>query len=415
MMQVPIDLESRRAVFDRLPDADDPERDQRPVGPPPDPDVLRRIREVHRRICAAEAEMLELVGRLDPEQGWEHEGADSAAHWLAMTLGTSTWKAHRFVAAAGVLPHLPTTAAAHAMGDVSTDKVIELARFARPATEAHLLAWAERSTPATIRHRADRERAAAADAAEAHGAREVRAWQLGVNLGSMQAILPTADLQVVLAGLDRTAATLPTMPGEDPHPTAATRRADALVAICSARLASDPDPDRATLIVHATVGSHDGPTIEASDGSAVAGSPRPDATTARLATAEVELSSPLPARVVSRLACDARIQTVWEDPHGRVLSVSPMRREPSTAILRQLRWRDRGCRFPGCGRRAFTQAHHIRFWSRGGATTLDNLVLVCFLHHRLVHEYGWILRIEPDGELVWIRPDGVCYRAGPAP
>jgi hypothetical protein len=55
------------------------------------------------------------------------------------------------------------------------------------------------------------------------------------------------------------------------------------------------------------------------------------------------------------------------------------------------------------------------WWERGGRTDLDNLVLLCFFHHKLVHEYGWTLRWGDDGVLEWWRPDGSPYRAGPAP
>ena len=48
--------------------------------------------------------------------------------------------------------------------------------------------------------------------------------------------------------------------------------------------------------------------------------------------------------------------------------------------LRQLKYRDRECTFPGCGERRFTQAHHIVWWECGGPTDLDNLVLVCTFH-----------------------------------
>jgi hypothetical protein len=41
------------------------------------------------------------------------------------------------------------------------------------------------------------------------------------------------------------------MPGEEGEVFADARRADALVALCRARVAGDPDPDRATVVVHA--------------------------------------------------------------------------------------------------------------------------------------------------------------------
>jgi hypothetical protein len=57
----------------------------------------------------------------------------------------------------------------------------------------------------------------------------------------------------------------------------------------------------------------------------------------------------------------------------------------------------------------------VVWWERGGRTDLDNLVLVCTFHHKLVHEYGWSLRRDTDGPVEWFHPDGTRYRAGPAP
>ncbi|HEY3208179.1 MAG TPA: HNH endonuclease signature motif containing protein [Actinomycetota bacterium] len=92
-----------------------------------------------------------------------------------------------------------------------------------------------------------------------------------------------------------------------------------------------------------------------------------------------------------------------------------MSREPTAWMLRQLKYRDHECTFPRCGYRRYTQAHHIVWWERGGRTDLDNLVLVCSFHHKLVHEYGWSLRRDQDGTVTWFHPDGTRYRAGPGP
>jgi hypothetical protein len=92
-----------------------------------------------------------------------------------------------------------------------------------------------------------------------------------------------------------------------------------------------------------------------------------------------------------------------------------MVREPSGAMLRALKYRDGCCTFPGCEARRFTQAHHVVWWERGGRTDLDNLVLVCLFHHRLVHEYGWSIRRDHAGTVRWFDAGGRRYRAGPAP
>ena len=73
-------------------------------------------------------------------------------------------------------------------------------------------------------------------------------------------------------------------------------------------------------------------------------------------------------------------------------------------IRRALEHRDRGCRFPGCGLR-FCDAHHVVHWADGGATRLDNLVLLCRRHHRAVHEEVFGVRIE-NGQAVFHAPDG---------
>ena len=52
--------------------------------------------------------------------------------------------------------------------------------------------------------------------------------------------------------LERLAEQLPVMPGGEDGWCVDARRADALVALCSARISddADPDPDRATVIIH---------------------------------------------------------------------------------------------------------------------------------------------------------------------
>jgi hypothetical protein len=112
------------------------------------------------------------------------------------------------------------------------------------------------------------------------------------------------------------------------------------------------------------------------------------------------------------MLCDARIQVMLEDGDGEPMRLGRVTRDPSAAMLRQLRYRDGECRFPACGARRFTQAHHIVWWGDGGRTDLENLVLICSFHHKLVHEHGWRITRQRD-EVRWFLPDGRRYRAGP--
>src|SRR5206468_2492276 len=83
------------------------------------------------------------------------------------------------------------------------------------------------------------------------------------------------------------------------------------------------------------------------------------------------------------------------------------------ALRRALQHRDHGCRFPGCGR-TFGQGHHIRHWAHGGPTTLSNLTMLCRRHHRAVHEEGFRVERQRDGELCFRRPDGQLLAESPA-
>ena len=102
------------------------------------------------------------------------------------------------------------------------------------------------------------------------------------------------------------------------------------------------------------------------------------------------------------------------DPEGRVVEVGARTRTIPPAMRRALHHRDRGCRFPGCGV-SFGQGHHIRHWAQGGPTTLSNLAILCRRHHRAVHEEGYQVERQPDGELRFSRPDGRALPDVPPP
>lgn len=78
----------------------------------------------------------------------------------------------------------------------------------------------------------------------------------------------------------------------------------------------------------------------------------------------------------------------------------------SAAQLRALRIRDRGrCVFPGCTTSRRLDAHHIRWWHRGGPTDLDNLALICRHHHTLLHDHHYRMSRTTSG-FAFARPDG---------
>jgi hypothetical protein len=76
--------------------------------------------------------------------------------------------------------------------------------------------------------------------------------------------------------------------------------------------------------------------------------------------------------------------------------------------------RDRHCRWPGCTHTAFTEAHHVEHWARGGRPSIGNLLLLCHHHHQLAHEGGCAIVHDADGAPRFFAPDGALIEAAPA-
>ena len=133
-----------------------------------------------------------------------------------------------------------------------------------------------------------------------------------------------------------------------------------------------------------------------------------------VAPADLELSLPISTRTLERIACDATISRVLL-ADSMVIDVGRATRVVSSPIRRALRARDHGCRWPGCDRKVdWSNPHHIVAWARGGPTVLSNLVLLCYFHHRLVHEGGWQV-IKVGREFRFVPPDRVVFRRARAP
>jgi hypothetical protein len=155
-------------------------------------------------------------------------------------------------------------------------------------------------------------------------------------------------------------------------------------------LPGEPADDHTVVMVHVSAESLDVP----------AGTPRavpenvPAGTSLASGTCHVEGHGPIEPATAERLLCTAKVQGILVGVGGKVLHLGRTHRLASRAQRRALKVRDKGiCQFPGCSSTTHLDAHHIRPWSHGGPTDLDNLLLICGRHHRLIHEGG--LRIVP--------------------
>jgi hypothetical protein len=130
--------------------------------------------------------------------------------------------------------------------------------------------------------------------------------------------------------------------------------------------------------------------------------------------AELELSLPISTRTLERIACDCTISRVLL-ADSMVIDVGRATRVNSAPRRRALRVRDKGCRFPGCDRPVnWSTPHHIVAWTRGGRSSLSNLILLCHYHHRLVHEGGWQV-IKAGREFRFLPPERVVTRRARGP
>ena len=110
----------------------------------------------------------------------------------------------------------------------------------------------------------------------------------------------------------------------------------------------------------------------------------------------------LAPHVARQLACDASRRTVLENERGEVLNIGRRSRIVPWHIAHALRIRDGGCRFPGCNRHRWTDAHHIHHWADGGETSLENLVTLCRYHHRELHRGQYRIERSAGGELIFM-------------
>src|SRR5438445_11538200 len=371
------------------------------------------IAELSAHLDAATARLLELLRAFAARGGW-NSGFSSCAAWLSWRVGLDLGAARERVRVARALATLPRLAQALARGELSYAKVRALTRVATPDTEERLLAVGRAGTAEHVERivrgwrRVDRL-AEAQETARRHKSRALHVYQdedgmvvfrgrLAPEVGAVviqaltaarEALYHKAHAQNVPAGTS--GADVSTEP-----PTMPQQQADALALVAETALHHGTDPgapgERYQVVVHV-----DAPVLAdvEAPGQSV-----------------LEDGAHVSAETSQRLACDASRVMMRHDPDGRILEVGARTRTIPPALRRALHHRDRGCRFPGCGLR-FGQGHHIRHWAHGGPTTLSNLALLCRRHHRAVHEDGYQVERQSDGELRVRRPDGRLRREVP--
>jgi hypothetical protein len=369
-------------------------------------DLEAQITELAGQLNAAQYRWLTLIAEFDRRHGWADGKLPSCAHWLNFKCGLNLGAAREKVRVAHALAGLPKIGAAMARGELSYSKVRAVSRVACEATEASFLMIALHGTAHHVEnlvrgYRQAQQAEELSREAQQHANRSVSYEYAEDGSLVLKARLPAVAgallIQALTAALERIPATEigAEVVEERPIPYAC-RRADALAYVAESFLAgsgtasnpSSSTADRYQVVVHVDAES----LREHSNGRCA-----------------IEQGPSLAVETVRRLACDASLLSVLENEHGEPLDVGRKTRSIPPAIRRALRTRDAGCRFPGCTHQRYVDAHHIEHWADGGETKLTNLVTLCRLHHRLVHEGQIRIETASQGGWCFVHPDGRHY------
>jgi len=377
------------------------------------------ITEMAAHLAAGTCQLLELIHIFDEEGGWQGPGIASCAQWLNWKCSMSMGTARERVRVARALPALPKILACFRQGKVSYSKVRAMTRVATWRNEDVLLNVALHGTAAHVethvRQYRKVKRIEAFEQGELQHARrrldlyqdDDGSWVINGRLSPEQGALIARALDAAKEQLFEENKQVPeevpaeieqNLPIDKVLPHAfESRRADALERMAESFLAGaqgeSSGGDRYLINVHTDI-----ETLK-EDGAG--------------AESEIEERGHVSAETSRRMACDCSVVHWHNSKEGEPLSVGRKTRSIPPAIRRALKRRDGGCRFPGCSCTRFVDAHHIQHWVDGGETSMDNLVLLCRRHHRLVHEEGFGLKRGTDGAINFSLPDGKVIPPGP--
>jgi hypothetical protein len=365
-------------------------------------DLASEIAELAAHIDGALCRLMDLILEFDQRGGWDEQGCRDCAEWLSWRLSWERNTAREHLRVAEALSELPELHEAFATARVSYSKMRALTRIATPETEAEWLNIALHSTAdqcaKIVRSCRQAERAEEVEEEQArHQARGLRTYydELGMFVieGRLQPEVGAVVDKAIEAAMDemrreQQEQEQKAAPPAEPSTTLAQREADALVRIAERSLSGEDSSrpgDRYQVIVHV-------------DAEVLADPSQPG-------RAHIENGPGLSAGSLRRLTCDGNLITMLHDADGNVLNVGRKTRSIPTNIRRALQERDKGCRFPGCNCR-YVDGHHLEHWLDGGETELSNLILMCRRHHGLVHERGFRVELDGNGEAVFYKPNG---------
>jgi hypothetical protein len=342
------------------------------------------------RMNGWEYEYLVLIREFDIRHGWKALHFNNCAEWLNFRCGISVATAREKVRVANALFNLPRCSEAFAAGKLSYSKARALTRVANCRTEPELLEFAVFATASQVEDhcrqlRNAQRKISTQDANRAHKARYLSRSIHEDGSMTISIQLPRESADLVMKAIDIALALETKQEKEEFQHTDEEgasffqKQADALVQVARGFLTGGAEKKSSTadhyqVMVHV------------------------DETALKSADIDQGGKSDLPVESVRRIMCDASIVPISKDKDGDPLNVGRKQRVVSPPMKRALLGRDKSCRFPGCTHDHWLDAHHVAHWVDGGETSLANTLLLCRRHHRLLHEGGYTIDKNFEGD-----------------
>ncbi|NLE78036.1 MAG: DUF222 domain-containing protein [Rhodococcus sp.] len=394
------------------------------------------VLELSAEIAGLEARRVRLVAEVDARCKMDVLGYRSTKMWLACNTLLEVGAAGRLIALGVALRDHPEVGAALDSGDISIAHAGLIVRFCeRPpagmpaeALSACRDALLESATGPTATSDAVRavisklERIFESDTpppAEDTERNEFHASKTLNGRMSVKGDLDAVTGEMLLAALSGLSKPRPASDGTPDTRTPARRRADGFTELLRRYLASGIGPVEGGQKPHISV------TVKAADLAEHSG---PQSQSERQAYEDLfadperdhvgwaSWMGPITVNTARLLSCDCLLSTVVVDVHGAPLDLGDTVRTVTGKQRRALVARDRGCAFPNCGAPAsWCEGHHIKHWADHGPTNMDNLVLLCGFHHRLLHHSEWGIRMGADRHPWFLPPPRFGVRPEPLP
>ena len=414
-------------------------------------DLEEEIISLSKHMNQDEYRFLVMVREFDIRQGWRAYQFNNCAEWLNMKCGISPGTAREKVRVALALLDLPQCSEGFAKGELSYSKVRAMTRAATVLNEEKLVDYALKATAHQVEEHCRRlrnadRRQSTPDARRAWQARSLKRTCHPDGMMSIYVELPREQGELVMKALEMAMAAAAGDTADEAYQmyaaAVAAGQGDKVNdktgdAVSQTSTSNTTDQVNIAGQAHATgkaaANTKDKAGKKETTEQALAEYQQSNAFFARQADALVAVAreylsgtggekktksdnyqvvvhvdaaalqdkggkSDLPVESVRRIACDADLVAVTSDAKGNLLNLGRKHRVVSPQLKRALLARDKCCTYPSCSHEQFLEAHHVMHWADGGETSLDNAILLCNRHHRLLHEGGFTILKNFAGE-----------------